>query len=225
MAIIVHLNGGFEMERENMLDFLKRIADGIAVMFGNNCEVVIHDMENDESSILYITNNHVTEREKGDKLDFLGIGEINELFKGTDLVNIKGVANNNHLLKCSTFHAKGEDYHFALGINYDYTNLLMMENVLKDLTYVGESVNIVTTEKDENLEQKLDDFYSKAVDYVGKPIPFMRKKDRVKMIHFLYNKGAFSIHKSIPIIAEKMKVSRYTIYNYLKEIKEQTQQI
>src|SRR5690625_4500836 len=60
---------GYSMERDNMLNFLKRIADGLAVMFGKNCEVVIHDMENDDSSILYITNKHVTQREIGDKLD------------------------------------------------------------------------------------------------------------------------------------------------------------
>ena len=52
----------------------------------------------------------------------------------------------------------------------------------------------------------------------------MRKKERVEMIRFLQDKGAFSIHKSIPIIAEKMNVSRYTIYNYLREIKEEQAQ-
>ena len=212
------------MGREEMLDFLKRIADGISVMFGSNCEVVIHDLENSESSILYITNNHVTEREIGDKLDLLGIREIDDLYKGIDLVNLKGVSKNNHLLKCSTFHAKGEDYHFALGVNFDYTSLLMVQNVVNDFTHVGDSIEIAASEKDENLERKLDEFYKKAIDHIGKPIPFMRKKERVEMIRFLQDKGAFSIHKSIPIIAEKMKVSRYTIYNYLREIKEEQAQ-
>jgi len=212
------------MGREEMLDFLKRIADGISVMFGSNCEVVIHDLENSESSILYITNNHVTEREIGDKLDLLGIREIDDLYKGIDLVNLKGVSKNNHLLKCSTFHAKGEDYHFALGVNFDYTSLLMVQNVVNDFTHVGDSIEIAASEKDENLERKLDEFYKKAIDHIGKPIPFMRKKERVEMIRFLQDKGAFSIHKSIPIIAEKMNVSRYTIYNYLREIKEEQAQ-
>lgn len=207
------------MGREEMLDFLKRIADGISVMFGSNCEVVIHDLENSESSILYITNNHVTEREVGDKLDLLGTRDIDELYKGVDLVNLNGISKNNHLLKCSTFHAKGEEYHFALGVNFDYTNVLMIQNLVNDLTRVGDSIEIAASEKDENLEQKLDELYKNAVNHIGKPIPFMRKRERVEMIRFLQDKGAFSIHKSIPIIAEKMKVSRYTIYNYLREIK------
>lgn len=207
------------MGREEMLDFLKRIADGISVMFGSNCEVVIHDLENSESSILYITNSHVTEREVGDKLDLLGTRDIDELYKGVDLVNLNGISKNNHLLKCSTFHAKGEDYHFALGVNFDYTNVLMIQSLVNDFTRVGDSIEIAASEKDENLEQKLDEFYNNAVNHIGKPIPFMRKRERVEMIRYLQDKGAFSIHKSIPIIAEKMKVSRYTIYNYLREIK------
>jgi len=207
-----------------MLDFLKRVADGLSTMFGNNCEVVIHDMENDASSILYITNKHVTEREVGDKLDILGTTEINELFRGTDLVNLKGVAKNNHLIKCSTFHVKGKDYHFALGVNYDYTNMLMVHSAVGELIQVGDSIDKVAVENDENLERKLDEFYRQAVDHIGKPIHFMRKKERVEMIKFLHEKGAFSIHKSIPIIANKMNVSRYTIYNYLREIKQEQEQ-
>jgi len=205
------------MESTNVLDFLKRVADGLAVMFGNNCEVVIHDMKNYESSILYITNRHVTEREVGGKLDILGTKEIDTFFQGSDLVNHKGKTKNNHLIKSSTFHIKGDDYHYALGVNYDYTNMQIVHNVVGDLIRVGESID-VAIDKDVNLEKKLTELFNNAVDYVGKPLPFMRKKDRVEMIRFLNENGAFSIHKSIPIIAEKMNVSRYTIYNYLKEI-------
>lgn len=207
------------MDREEMLDFLTRIADGIAVMFGSHCEVVIHDMENRESSIVYINNKHVSQRDIGDKLDILGTTEFDEVFKGMDLVNNKGVSKNNHLIKCSTFHAKGDNYHFALGINYDYTNMLMAHNVISDLIHVGECVDIAAFEKDENLEGKLEQFFTDAVEQIGKPVAFMRKKDRVEMIRILQEKGAFSIHKSIPFIADKMNVSRYTIYNYLREIK------
>lgn len=208
------------MEREKMLDFLKRIADGISVMFGHNCEVVIHDMDNHESSILYIKNRHVTEREVGDKLDVLGTHEIDEFYKGVDFINKKGIAKNDHLIKSSTFYVKDDDYHFALGINYDYTNMLMVHSVVNDLIQVGDDIEVTVPEEDKNLERKLDNFYASAVEHIGKPTVFMRKKERVEMIKYLYEKGAFSIHKSIPIIADKMNISRYTIYNYLREIKE-----
>src|SRR5699024_7433171 len=90
-------------------------------------------------------------------------------------------------------------------------------NVIGELTRVGENIDIAI-DKDVNLERKLTELFNEAIDYVGKPLAFMRKKERVQMIKYLNESGAFSIHKSIPIIAEKMNVSRYTIYNYLKEI-------
>lgn len=207
------------MERERILEFLKRMSDGIAIMFGRNCEVVIHDMEKEDASIVYIANNHVTQRKVGDKLDFLGTKELDHLHRGMDLVNRPGVAKANNLIKSSTFHIEGDTYHFALGINYDYTNMQMLHNVMDDLIQVGEPIE-QEFEKDENLEGKLDELFAEAVDFIGKPLLYMHKQDRVEMIRYLNEKGTFSIHKSIPFIACKMNVSRYTIYNYIKEIKE-----
>src|SRR5699024_10912576 len=161
------------------------------------------------------------ERETGDCLSILGTKELADVYKGVDLVNKKGIAKNNHFIKGSTFHVKGEGYHFALGINYDYTNMLMVHNVVSDLINVGDSMNVAAAvNNDENLEFKLEELFTEAVEYIGKPIAFMRKNDRVEMIKYLNEKGAFSIHKGIPTIAEKMNISRYTIYNYLREIKE-----
>lgn len=203
------------MGREKMLDFLKRVADGIAMMFGNNCEVVIRDIEDHEATILYNTSKQLSER---DEFTTFGKSEMDKLYKGIDIINNKGITENNHFIKCSTFHAKGNGYHFALGIHYDYTNMLMVHSVVSDLIHVGNDYE-ATVEKDEHLERQLDEFFANAVEFIGKPIAFMRKKERVEMVRYLHEKGAFSIHKSIPIIADKMNISRYTIYNYLREIK------
>src|SRR5699024_11604776 len=114
---------GICLNREEMLQFLKRIADGVSIMFGNNCEVVIHDLEEAESSIVYITNGHVTDREIGGKLDILGTKELAEVFKGVDLVNKKGVAKNNHFIKSSTFHAKGEEDRKSTRLNSSHVSI------------------------------------------------------------------------------------------------------
>lgn len=207
------------MKQEDVLDFLKRIADGISIMFGNNCEVVIHDIENFESSIVYIKNKHVTQRDLGDEFNVLGTIDVDTLFKGSDLVNHKGVAKNNHLIKSSTFHVEGENYHYAFGINYDYTNLSHAQAILNELTQVGDSLDVVI-KRENRIEQTLEELYDKAVAYIGKPVQLMKKDERVRMIGYLDDNGAFLIHKSIPDISEKMNISRFTIYNYLKEIRE-----
>lgn len=207
------------MKEEVALDFLKRVCDGVAEMFGENCEVVIHDMTDFESSIIYIANEHVTQREIGDPLKILGTKDVETFFKGSDLVNCKGSTKQSQLIKSSTFHVKGEGYHYALGINYDYTNLSIAHSVLGDLMKVGDSLD-ETIAQQNSVDYILEDLYDQAVARVGKPVPLMNKDERVKMIQYLDKKGAFTIHKSIPIISEKMDISRFTIYNYLKEIRE-----
>jgi predicted transcriptional regulator YheO len=46
--------------------FWIQLAKGITGNFGENCEVVIHDLtEDEEHSIIYIENGHVTGRKVG----------------------------------------------------------------------------------------------------------------------------------------------------------------
>jgi len=50
------------------LELLKQLAHGFAVQFGPSCEVLIHDIKQEdiESSIVYIENGHVSNRKLGD---------------------------------------------------------------------------------------------------------------------------------------------------------------
>ena len=54
---------------KKMMDFLTRLSRGLAAQFGENCEIVVHDIKpGDEtiSSISLIENGHVTGRKVGD---------------------------------------------------------------------------------------------------------------------------------------------------------------
>ncbi len=200
------------MNNEEALRFLNRLAAGIAGMFGNSCETLIHDMNNKKHSIVAIYHGEVTKRKIGDSLSILGIKEVDEFFEGKDIVNCLGKTKEGRLLKTSTFHLCGEDYHYALGINYDYTNLELAKAAIKELTEVGLPI------EDElypagNL---LQDIFDECLKVVGKPVAMLTREDRNKMIELLMERGAFNFTKGIPMIAEKLNISRYTIYKYLR---------
>ena len=46
----------------------------------------------------------------------------------------------------------------------------------------------------------------------------MRKGDRLALVALLKEKGVFFTCSSVPYVAERMGVSKYTIYNYLNEL-------
>ncbi|HWR45490.1 helix-turn-helix transcriptional regulator [Sporomusa sp.] len=202
-----------DLNKEEALEFLNRVSAGIACMFGNSCETLIHDMVNKKSSIISIHHGEVTKRKVGDSLSILGVKEVDEFFEGKDTVNCLGKTTDGRLLKSSTFHLRGEGYHYAFGINYDYTHLSLAKAALEELTAVGQPI------EDElypsgNL---LQDIFDECLKIVGKPVALLTKEDRMKMIDLLTERGAFNFAKGIPNIAEKLNISRYTIYKYLRE--------
>ncbi|WP_352406967.1 helix-turn-helix transcriptional regulator [Acetoanaerobium noterae] len=206
------------MDKNTALDFLIRLCDGLSVMFGPNCETVVHDMNDPNKSIVYIANGQVTNRNIGDKFKILGGKDIDKFFSGTDIINCKALSPDKRTLKSSTFHMKGHGYHYALGINFDYTNFEFAHNILKDLISVGKDISEVI-QASPNTEDLLDGYIDDALKFVGKPISMLKKEDRVQIVKCLEEKGAFVLQRSIPIISERLNISRYTLYNYLKEIR------
>ena len=49
----------------------------------------------------------------------------------------------------------------------------------------------------------------------------MTKDDKVIAVKYLDSKGAFLIKKSVEKVSEFYNISKFTLYNYLGEIKEQ----
>ena len=200
------------LEKKEALEFLNRVAAGLADMFGNSCETLIHDMNNKKTSIVSIYHGQVTQRKQGESLTILGVKEVDDFFEGKDLINCLGKTKDGRLLKSSTFHLRGEDYHYALGINYDYTHFAMAKASLEEFTAVGQPIE----EAIASSSNLLQDIFDECLKIVGKPVVMFNRDDRLKMIELLMDRGAFDFTKGIPIIAEKLNISRYTIYKYLK---------
>lgn len=201
------------MSHDDAFEFLDRLARGISEMFGVSCETVIHDFSVPSHPILSIYNGHVSDRELGSTLDLTGLEQQVD-FEG-DVVNLLATTPRGQQVKSTTFSLKGEDYHLALGINYDFTPLSYANRALLDL---------MRTEVDfrsavyQNRDSKISDLFQDCADRIGKPIREMNKADRLRIVEFLYQRDAFSYRRAVPYVAAQLGVSRYTIYKYLDEI-------
>ena len=60
------------MRQEEAFEFLCRLAQGIASMFGDSCETVVHEMEGERMKNLVIFNGHVSGRSAGSTLSIYG---------------------------------------------------------------------------------------------------------------------------------------------------------
>ena len=207
------------MNREDMLTFLKNEAKGIAVMFGPNCETLVHDMTRPGHPILVIYNGSVTGREIGSTADIFGdIGDYDEtVYQNKDYTNQLVLSRDGRTLKSTTFNVVGEDFHFALGINMDITNMVRANQLLSEMTATsGDLQQTLMQDARSQLEELLREFISA----VGKEPAAMKKTDRMRVIRMLYKRRAFTYQKSVAIVAEQLCVSRYTVYKYMHELEE-----
>lgn len=208
------------MNREDMLAFLKNEAKGLAVMFGPNCETLIHDMTRPGHPILVIYNGSVTGREVGSTADIFGdIGDYDEtVYQNKDYTNQLVLSRDGRTLKSSTFNVVGEDYHFALGINMDVTNMVRASQMLSEMTATSGDLQQTLMQ---DARSQLEELLRECISAVGKEPDNMKKNDRMRIIKMLYKRRAFTYQKSVAIVAEQLGVSRYTVYKYMHEIEEE----
>ena len=208
------------MNREDMLAFLKNEAKGLAVMFGPNCETLIHDMTRPGHPILVIYNGSVTGREVGSTADIFGdIVDYDEtVYQNKDYTNQLVLSRDGRTLKSSTFNVVGEDYHFALGINMDVTNMVRASQMLSEMTATSGDLQQTLMQ---DARSQLEELLRECISAVGKEPDNMKKNDRMRIIKMLYKRRAFTYQKSVAIVAEQLGVSRYTVYKYMHEIEEE----
>ena len=207
------------MNREDMLTFLKNEAKGIAVMFGPNCETLVHDMTRPGHPILVIYNGSVTGREIGSTADIFGdIGDYDEtVYQNKDYTNQLVLSRDGRTLKSTTFNVVGKDYHFALGINMDITNMVRANQLLSEMTATSGDLQQTLMQ---DARSQLEELLRECISAVGKEPAAMKKTDRMRVIRMLYKRRAFTYQKSVAIVAEQLRVSRYTVYKYMHELEE-----
>ena len=207
------------MTRDDMLAFLKNEARGIATMFGPNCETLVHDMTRPGHPILAIYNGSVTGRDVGSTADIFGdIGDYDEtIYKNKDYTNQMVLSRDGRTLKSTTFNIVGDDFHFALGINMDITHMVRATQMLSEMTATSGDLQQTLMQ---DARSQLEELLRECISAVGKDPEQMKKTDRMRIIRMLYKRRAFTYQKSVAIVAERLNVSRYTVYKYMHELEE-----
>lgn len=211
------------MNHDTEFEFAKRMAKGLAGQFGQNCEVVIHDLRGKdlEHSIIAIENGHVTGRSIGDGPSHI----VLESLKGDpkllqDRISYLTRTSDGRVLKSTTLFIRDDEDNVIglLGINYDISMLVSIEGSLRDFT--GQDRLASEPEAiSRNVADLLDELLEHSVSLVGKPTAMMSKDDKIRAIRFLDDNGAFLITKSGPKVCQYFGISTYTLYSYLDEIR------
>jgi len=213
-----------------LIESLKILVDGIARTFGPRCEVVLHDLRNLgnlEHSIVKIANGHVTGRTVGGPISDRGLKDLRSRPEWDLSINYASATKDGRPLKSSTMLIKNDKGKpiAAMCINFDVADILSLNAVIQDIFKISEETHqggsVETFERD--MVSTLNEITDKIIRKAGKAIPAMGREDKIEVVRQLEEQGFFLIKGAIKLIAGKLKVSKFTIYNYLEQIRSEQQ--
>jgi len=192
---------------------------GISRTFGKNCEVVLHEFKDLKKSIVAIENGHVTGRTINSPMTKLSLNKVREGKIDSDIINYSEKTIDGRVLKSSTMFIKDDSGEFigCLCINIDITDFIAARSLIDDIMKIGNNKTEKTTENKINVV--LSDTVKATIDSFGKPVIYLSKDEKVIIVNDLDKQGVFLIKGAIDYVADILQVSKYTIYNYLDEIK------
>ncbi|MGW8959119.1 helix-turn-helix transcriptional regulator [Paenibacillus sp. NPDC055715] len=218
-----------QTEAQTILNSYIPIAKTIAKMFGSQCEVVIHDLTKPQSSVMFTVNNHVTGREVGQSFDHL-VKQVllSDKFKEDHLAGYEIETEDHRLVKSSTTLIRDFQGQVigALCINYDMDLMLQMKKMLDNLMPVGHTEQQSSDELKEQEEsiQNIEDITDQLIQQIitNIPHPFMKRREKIELIRFMDEKGIFLLKGAVDKVADKLGISRVTVYSYLDEVRKTT---
>jgi predicted transcriptional regulator YheO len=188
---------------------------------GKNCEIVVHDFSDLSSSLVHVSGN-ITQRQIGAPItDFIYKAYKDEGNTVADICGYKTIFNGRVMKSSTTFlrNSSGEVVG-CMCINLDMTDFLNAKALLEEWTNFSDK-SVEPSEKfPASFQEMLDSMLEEAVVEIGKQPGSMNKEERLEFITMLNRRDLFAFKGAVNEVARLLGVTRYTIYNDLKEIKD-----
>lgn len=209
-------------EHQSIFTNLEKIADSVVAIYGKNSESCIHDLRSLKNSLVYIVGN-VTNRKLGAPATDLLIRKLKQEGRDPqDMHNYKTITQDGRSLKSSTTFikdSKGEPI-AAFCINFDTTDFYNASQALMPLLHLSDQMHHDSQETfSHSVEETVESVFIQAVDEVGKHPATMGVEQKTQLIAYLEESGTFQLKGSVEEVAHLMGVTKFTVYNYLKKVR------
>ena len=210
-----------QSKNREILEHYIKAGEIIADMFAPYLEVIIHDLQTPEHSIIAIFNNHITGRKIGDGTSDMGYKKLADELPDK-IVNYNNQSPSGAELKSSSLTIRNRDDEIigSMGFNFDLSSFVNIREffeiftktiVLDDLP--DREQFFIWSVKDE-IQQALNkyitsyDLHSKALN----------RKDKLNVVAYMKKEGHINKKGAISILSELLAITRPTLYKYIKEV-------
>lgn len=207
------------------LEFIKQFTDNLGKILGSKCEIVVHDFSGSlEHTIVHIVNGENTGRKVGDaptNLFFEHLQAIKEKRTVKEFEEYYTFTEDGKTIHSSSTFLMDENGNTAgaICVNYDITELLQLNKTLGTIIGSGLDTGVVNEKFARNVHELMDHYLLEVVREIGKPGSQMDRSEKLRALAYLDGKGITLISKAHVRLCEFFNISKYTLYNYLDEVR------
>lgn len=217
-----------------MMNALHPVVEMLGRMVGHHIEVVLHDLERPESSIVAIANGHVSNRRVGNSL-LSGPRDDQGFAAAVDTLSEHGEAvhsvvdsyptltRSGQRLKSSTVvfrDAAGTPF-AALCLNADLTMVEAAHAWLGRLLQPN-GAEPQAREEEPDVDTMMKEIIADAVQRLGRPVSLMNREEKIQAVQAMMQRGLFMFKGGVERAARALGVTRFTVYNYLDALRERS---
>lgn len=197
------------------------VAEGVAEFLGNFCEVVIHNLENMDHSVMHIINGHLSGRQVGASISEVTLSFLNRMMAEPNLNHLYYFAKNK----------RGETFKSSIsaimGEKKNIIGLLCINMYLS--SPISDLVHFMTPSESTKQENISETFVENTVELMLHALEEAKKavysnlsisssNKNKEIVSTLYQKGIFNLKDSVVTIADHLGISKNTVYMHIRNM-------
>lgn len=229
---VVHSEALLEMESVHVMPFTEHdkiilhsyeaVVDGLASLIGSYCEIVLHSLEDLNTSAIKIANGENTGRQVGSPITDLALKMLKDIegsqrnFSRSYFTRAKGGV----LMKSITIAIRNGDQRviglLCININLDapFTQVLHAFMPTAEAEEAASSVNFAS-----DVEELVDQTVERTIEEINADKSVSNNTKNRQIVMDLYDKGIFDIKDAINRVADRLNISKHTVYLYIRQRK------
>lgn len=200
----------------NEIKAYQPMIEALAKLFHPFVEIAVHDLKSEKIVLLY---HNLSKRKIGDKTPLAELNVQTEQFP--DYFDPYYKLNwDGKPLKCTSVtirDKKGE----AVGlicINFDVSFFQTIHAQLGKWLAVEEGAENPIEMFGEDWQRQITALIDGYLEEHQLAADSLNRKQKRELVQYLYQKGGFHFKKAAPFVAQRLKLSRASIYNYIQEL-------
>ena len=205
-----------------ILNSYHAVVDGLATLIGQHCEIVLHSLEDLNRSAIKIANGEITGRQIGSPITDLALQMLKDIEKSESnfsrayFTRSKG----STLMKSITVAIRNGEQRIigllCININLDapFSEVLQSFIPTEQMRETAPSVNFAS-----DVTELVAQTMEHTLIEVNADQDVSNNLKNRQIVMALYEKGIFDIKDAINQVAERLNISKHTVYLYIRQFK------